>query len=90
MARTKEARFEARLEPEDDELLAWAAELTGTTKSAFVLGSALERARALRAGEEMTQIARSEADAFLAWLERPTRTIRRMKKLAGVEPFEQR
>ena len=90
MARTKEARFEARLEPDDDELLAWAAEFTGTTKSAFVLGSALERARALRAGEELTEIARSEADAFLAWLDRPVRTIRRMQKLAGAEAFEQR
>jgi len=90
MAPTKEARFEARLDPDDDELLVWAAAFTGTTKSAFVLGSALERARALRAGEELTQIARGEADAFLAWLDRPTRTIRRMKKLAGAEPFEQR
>ncbi len=90
MARTKEARFEARLDPDDDELLTWAAEVTGTTKSAFVMGSALERARALRASEELTQIARSEADAFLAWLERPARTIQPMKKLAGAEPFEQR
>lgn len=90
MARTKEARFEARLEPEDDELLAWAAALIGITKSAFVMGAALERARALQAGEELTQIARSEADAFLAWIDRPPRKIRQMKKLAAAEPFEQR
>ena len=90
MARTKEARFEARLEPDDDALLTWAAEFTGTTKSAFVMGTALERARALRASEEMTQIASDEAEAFLAWLDRPARTIRRMKKLAGAEPFAQR
>lgn len=51
MAGTKEARFEARPNPDDDELLAWAAAFTGTTKSAFVLGSALERARTLRAGD---------------------------------------
>ena len=90
MARTKEARFEARLKPDDDELLVWAAAFTGTTKSAFVLGSALERARALRAREELTQIAHDEAEAFLTRLDQPTRTIRRMKKLAGTEPFEQR
>jgi len=90
MARTKDARFEARLEAEEDELLTWAAEFTGTTKSAFVVGTALERARALRVGEELTQIVRGEADAFLAWLDRPARTVRRMKKLATVEPFEQR
>jgi len=90
MARTKESRFEARLNPDDDELLVWAAAFTGTTKSAFVLGSALERARALRARQELTQIAHGEADAFLAWLDQPTRTIRRMKKLAGAKPFEQR
>ncbi len=90
MARTKEARFEARLEPDDDALLAWAAEVSGTTKSAFVMSTALERARALRDSEEMTQIARDQAETFLTWLDRPARTIRRMKKLAGAEPFEQR
>jgi hypothetical protein len=39
---------------------------------------------------QFTQIARGEADAFLAWLDRPTRAIRRMKKLVGAKPFEQR
>lgn len=90
MARTKDGRFEARLDAEEDELLAWAAEFTGTTKSAFVVGTALEKARALRAGEELTQIARSDADAFLAWMEQPAKTLRPMKKLASLEPFEQR
>jgi uncharacterized protein (DUF1778 family) len=90
MVRTKEARFEARLDADEEELLAWAAEFSGTSKSAFVVGTALERARALRSGEELTQIARGEAAAFLDWLDRPARTIRHMKKLATAEPFEQR
>jgi uncharacterized protein (DUF1778 family) len=90
MARTKEARFEARLDPVDDELLTWAAAQIGVSKSAFVMSAALERARALQAGEELTQIVRSEADALLAWIDQPPRTLRRMKKLATAEPFEQR
>jgi uncharacterized protein (DUF1778 family) len=90
MARTKDARFEARLDPDDDELLTWAAAQIGMSKSAFVMGTALERARALQAGEELTQIARDEADNFLAWLDQPPRTLRKMRKLAAAEPFEQR
>jgi uncharacterized protein (DUF1778 family) len=55
MARSKDARFEARLDPHDDELLTWAARQIGMSKSSFVMGTALERARALQAGEELTQ-----------------------------------
>lgn len=90
MARTKEARFEARLDPDDDALLAWAAAQIGVTKTAFVMGAALERARALHAGEELTQIARAQADDFLAWIEERPRKLRKMTKLAQAEPFEQR
>jgi uncharacterized protein (DUF1778 family) len=90
MARTKEARFEARLDPDDDDLLSWAAATIGMSKSAFVMGTALERARALQAGEELTQIARTEAENFLVWLDKPARRIQKMRKLAAAEPFEQR
>jgi len=90
MARIKEARFEARLDPDDDDLLTWAAAQIGMTKSAFVMGAALERARALQAGEELTQIARAEADSFLAFLDQPPRKLRKMRKLADAGPFEQR
>jgi uncharacterized protein (DUF1778 family) len=90
MSRTKDARFEARLDPDDDELLTWAAAQSGMSKSAFVMGAALERARALRAGEELTQIARGQADSFLACLDQPPRKLRKMMGRADAEPFDQR
>jgi uncharacterized protein (DUF1778 family) len=90
VARTKKARFEARLDPDDDDLLTWAAAQTGVSKNAFVMSAALERARALQAGEELTHMVRSEADALLAWIDQPAGTLQRMKKMATAEPFDQR
>jgi uncharacterized protein (DUF1778 family) len=90
MANPKAARFEARLDPDDDALLSWAARQTGMTKSGFVLGTALERARELQARERVTLVGRDEAEAFLAWLDEPPRVIPEMQRLLASEPFEQR
>lgn len=90
MANPKAARFEARLDPDDDELLTWAARQAGMTKTGFVLGAALERARELQAKERVTRIGRDEAEAFLAWLDEPPRDIPPMQALLASEPFEHR
>jgi uncharacterized protein (DUF1778 family) len=87
MAKPKAARFEARLDPGDDALLSWAAQQTGMTKSGFVLGAALERARELQVRERMTVIARDQAEEFLAWLDEPPRVIPEMQALLASEPF---
>lgn len=90
MARPKDARFEARLDVDDDALLSWAAQQTGTTKTAFVLGTALDRARELQSRESLTFIARDQAEEFLAWLEGPPAVLPGLEALEAAEPFEQR
>lgn len=90
MAKTKGSRFEARLDADDDALLTWAARQVGTTKSSFVLSSALDRARELRDRERITRIAADQVQAFLDWFDSPPTVPSGMRRLAESEPFEHR
>lgn len=90
MARTKDARLEARLTKDQNDLLRWASASRGVPMSAFVLDAAIERAERIRAQEHVTSIAHEYRADFLAWLEAPAAHVPEMKRLADVEPFEQR
>jgi uncharacterized protein (DUF1778 family) len=90
MAGPKGARFETRLDADEDALLSWAARQAGMTKSGFVLGAALQRARELREKENMTVVAREQAEAFLSWLDEPPRAVPGLEALLASEPFDQR
>jgi uncharacterized protein (DUF1778 family) len=90
MPKTKGSRFEARLNADDDALLSWAARQLGTSKSSFVVGAALDRARELRDRERVTTIVADQVEAFADWLESPPAVPSGMEKLARSEPFERR
>ena len=90
MSRTKDARLEARLTREQDDLLRWAASSRGMPVSAFVLDAALERAQHIRALEEVTVLPREQYAQFEAWLDAPVAHVPEMKRLADAEPFDNR
>lgn len=90
MARTKDARLEARLTQAQDELLRWAASNRGVPVSAFVLDAALERAERIRALEQVTILPLEQFPDFMAWLDAPVKHIPEMKHLAEAEPLVNR
>lgn len=86
----KEARFEARLSEEQNELLRWAAETRGTSLTSFVLEAALDRARALERDERITRIPADAGKEFLAWLDEPARLVPELSPLAEAPRLPER
>lgn len=81
MPRTKDARLEARLSPEEIETITAAASAQGLTRTAFVVQAAMEAAHRLLRDERLTLIAAAHGDAFMAWLDRPAEVLPNMKPL---------
>jgi uncharacterized protein (DUF1778 family) len=73
---TKTDRFEARLSRDQRTTLERAASLTGTSLSAFVIESALERAETLLAAEMSTTVPAAYFDKLLSALDQADRAPR--------------
>ena len=86
--RTKDARLEARLTTDQDELLRWAADARGVSLSAFVLEAALERAQRLQLREQVTLVSRTHYPDFERSLDAPPQRLSGMRPLAEAELFE--
>ena len=68
---TKSRRFEARLNPDADELITQAAELLGQSRSEFVVRAAIESAQLVLARSDVTLIAEEDFTALIASLDQP-------------------
>ena len=82
MARSKEARLEARLSPEEMDTITSAASARGLTRTAFVVQAAMDAAHRQLRDERLTMIAVEHGDAFMEWLDRPAEVLLAMKPLA--------
>lgn len=87
-AEEKAARINVRVTHRQRELIAEAAQATGTSMSEFILVPAVERAANVLASEQVTRLNAEIADRFSKWMSRPARPRRAMKRLAAAEPFE--
>ncbi|MEP6650706.1 MAG: DUF1778 domain-containing protein [Lapillicoccus sp.] len=81
-ARTRSARINLRVEPEVDELLRAAARLEQKSLSAFMMESALERARQVMDAERRLVLGAEEFDRILEELDRPGRVVAPLLELA--------
>lgn len=69
---TKTQRLELRASDEQRNVVESAAELTGTTLTDFVVGAAVDRARAVLAEQRVIQVVTDDARAFAAALDDET------------------
>ena len=67
----KTRRFEARLNPDADDLITQAAELLGQSRSEFVVRAAVESAELVLARSDVTLIAAEDFAAIVASLDQP-------------------
>jgi uncharacterized protein (DUF1778 family) len=74
-------RITARVEPEIQELLSRAAALAGMASiNAFVVSSAVEKAKKIIAEEELLSLSAEESREFFDALERPAKRHERLAK----------
>jgi uncharacterized protein (DUF1778 family) len=69
----KSERLEARVSPEQRARLEWAARITGTSISTFVVDAAIERAEGLVAAQMSTTVPAEYFDRLVAALDEPDR-----------------
>ena len=81
MSRTKDARLEARLSPNEIETITSAASAQGLTRTAFVVQAAMDAAHRLLRDERLTMIAAAHGIAFMEWLDSPAKVLPTMKPL---------
>ncbi|MDR0960421.1 MAG: DUF1778 domain-containing protein [Propionibacteriaceae bacterium] len=67
----KSRRFEARIDPESDEIISRAAASTGESKSAFIIRAARQAADKLLARQDVTIMPEEQFDAMMAALDQP-------------------
>ena len=90
MAQSRDERLEARLSAEDSTLVDEAVAISGSSRSAFVRGAVLEKARAVVRDQRLTVLAWQRAHEFLLWLDQPAQVVPEMKRLADAPVFEHR
>jgi uncharacterized protein (DUF1778 family) len=83
--KSKEERIDLRTSREVKELIQRAAELLGTSMSAFIIYRAYDAAREVIAQQEGLVLSDRERDQFLELLERPPRPNRALRQLLGDE-----
>ncbi len=88
----KSDRLEARVSPEQRARLEWAAAISGTSVSAFVIDAAVERAEELVAGQMSTTVPADYFDRLLSAIDEPdraptlTKVARRVGRRARIAP----
>jgi uncharacterized protein (DUF1778 family) len=80
-ARSKEERIDLRTSREVKQLLQRAAELLGTTLSAFIIHRSYDAAKEVLAQQESLVLSDRERDRFLQLLESPPRPNRALRQL---------
>ena len=80
-SRTKEERIDLRTSREVKELIQRAAELLGTTMSAFIIHRSYDAAREVLAQQESLVLSDRDRDQFLQLLESPPKPNRALKQL---------
>ncbi len=78
---TNSCRINLRATPDAKELIEKAAELMGTTLSAYMLQNSYEAAKRLIAEHQMLMLSNRDRDAFLAAITRPTKPNAALRKL---------
>lgn len=78
---TRTARFDIRLDPEDDFVIRRAAEVAGTSVSAFIVSSARDEAKHLLADRTVFVLDPEDWDRLQGRLAAPARVNRRLKRL---------
>ena len=77
----KEERIDLRTSREVKDLIQRAAELLGTTMSAFIIHRSYDAAREVVAQQESLVLSDRDRDRFLQLLERPPRPNRALRQL---------
>lgn len=77
----KNTRLDIRTTKSAKNMLEQAAHILGTTLSAFLLDSAMTRARNIMAQSQMIHLGRQEAERFSAALENPPKASGKLKQL---------
>ena len=80
--RRKRSRLEARISPEDKELLKRAADLQGCSLTEFVVRSAQEAARKAVKEHQMMSLTARDTKAFAKALLRPPAPSKKLKRAA--------
>jgi uncharacterized protein (DUF1778 family) len=79
-------RFEFRVSEEQDALIRSAASLEGTTVTAFLLNTAMERARTIVRDNQDLTLSRDAYERFLAELDAPAAAVPELAKLFRDNP----
>lgn len=64
-----EARLDLRIKPDIKEILSTAANMAGTSLSAFVISSTLEKAKQIIEDQDIVRLSNQDRDAFLKALD---------------------
>lgn len=87
---TKSARLEARITPEQAQLIRHAAEVEGTTQTDFTVSAALGRAREVLADQRLFPLSEAAFVELNAILDAPAQTKAKLSKLlTSPSVFEQ-
>ena len=81
--RRKRSRLEARISPEDKELLKRAADLQGCSLTEFVVRSAQEAAKKAVKEHQMMSLTARDTKAFVKALLRPPAPSKKLKRAAA-------
>jgi uncharacterized protein (DUF1778 family) len=85
-ARGRRHRLEVRVTPEQDALVRQAAELEGTTVSAFVLGTVTARANRVVQEHRDVVMSNEAFDRFMAELDKPATPVSELVELFKRHP----
>ncbi|MDR1294509.1 MAG: DUF1778 domain-containing protein [Bifidobacteriaceae bacterium] len=80
-------RFEGRIDPESDSLIAEAATVTGQSKAAFMVASARQAAERILGRADVTLMSAEQFDALIASLDQPDALPLIERALAGPRKF---
>lgn len=81
MTTPKDARLDIKTTKAAKAMLEQAAQALGTTVSAFLLDTAMTRAREVIAQSQMIHLNRKEAERFFSMLEKPPKASKKLKQL---------
>jgi uncharacterized protein (DUF1778 family) len=85
MTTAKTSRLAARLSPDQDALIRWAADVEGTSITEFTIAAAVSHAREVLADRRLFMVTDAAWSQFLAILDRPVAHKPRLEKLFAAE-----